>query len=45
MVSKESLILIAVMIVLVVGFMYWSESKANQIQDAVDKKIEEVIEI
>ena len=43
MVSKESLILIAVLIILVIGFMIWSEKQSDYIQDAVEEKIQEVI--
>ncbi len=44
MVSKESLILIAVLVILVVGFMIWSTTQSETIQSSVDDKISEVIE-
>ncbi len=43
MISKESLILIAVLIILVIGFMYWSEAQSDNIQKSVDEKIEKVL--
>lgn len=44
MVSKESLILIAVLVILVIGFMAWSMTQSEEIQSAVDEKISEVVE-
>lgn len=43
MISKESLIMIAVLIMLVIGFMYWSEEQSLEIQNGVDEKIDEVL--
>lgn len=45
MISKETIILIAVMIILVVSFMNWSSEKSNEIQNGVDSKIESVLTI
>ncbi len=44
MVSKETLILVAVLIILVMGFMLWSTSQSDNIQSAVDDQIQEVLE-
>lgn len=43
MISKESLIMIAVLIMLVIGFMYWSDAQSQEIQSGVDAKIDEVL--
>lgn len=45
MVSKESLVLVAVLIVLVVSFMYWSSDQSSKIQNSVEKSINEVLSI
>ncbi len=45
MISKESLILIAVLVVLVTGFMNWSEVKATEIQNSVDNQIKNVLTV
>lgn len=43
MISKESLIMIAVLIILVISFMYWSDAQSTEIQNSVDAKIDEVL--
>ena len=43
MVSKETLILISVLIVLVVGFMAWSNDTSKSIEKSVDDQIEQVL--
>ena len=44
MVSKETLILISVLIVLVVGFMAWSNDTSESIEKSVDEQIEQVLD-
>ncbi len=44
MVSKEMLILIAVLLILVVAFMYWSEEQSNEMEQGVEEKIDEVLD-
>ena len=44
MVSKETLILISVLIVLVVGFMAWSNDTSKSIEQSVDEQIEQVLD-
>lgn len=43
MVSKESLFLIAVLIVLVIAFMYWSNEQSSEIQATVSDQIDEIL--
>lgn len=45
MISKESLVLVAVLIVLVISFMYWSTTQTENIQTSVDQSINEILEV
>ncbi|MFV0246790.1 MAG: hypothetical protein ACK5HS_02515 [Mycoplasmatales bacterium] len=45
MVSKESLILIAVLIMLVMSFMYWAKEQSKTIEDTIESQISETIDV
>jgi hypothetical protein len=45
MISKESLVLIAVLVILVISFMTWSQSQSTGMQDSVNQSINDVLKI